>query len=243
VRIAVAQLRPAVGVVESNLARHLELAERATFHAAELVIFPELSMTGYEPNQAAELARYSSDSCFEELQRHSDRTGCSIGVGVPLRTAGLPQIANLLFRPGSERKVFTKMHLHPDEEPFFSRGVDSPPLILSEPPIALAICFELSVPEHTRRALDAGPMAYIASVAKTANGTREASDRLAELARASSIPVLMSNCLGFLDGSECVGGTSAWDRTGTLIARLDDEHEGIIVMDLESDFIVQETLG
>jgi predicted amidohydrolase len=48
-RIGAAQLRPVAGDVASNLAKHLELIDVAAALGADLVYFPELSLTGYEP--------------------------------------------------------------------------------------------------------------------------------------------------------------------------------------------------
>lgn len=101
-KIAVAQNRPVAGDVEHNVARHLALAGVAASNGAELVVFPELSLTGYEPKRAAEMARLPDDACFDELQALCNDNKVSIGVGVPLKTAGLPRISTLLFRPGRE---------------------------------------------------------------------------------------------------------------------------------------------
>ena len=46
-RVALVQLAPRLGVVDENLARHLELLEQARGESADLVVFPELGLTGY----------------------------------------------------------------------------------------------------------------------------------------------------------------------------------------------------
>ncbi len=46
-RVALAQIRPRLGDVQHNLQSHLEWIERAVHERAELVVFPELSLTGY----------------------------------------------------------------------------------------------------------------------------------------------------------------------------------------------------
>ena len=45
--IALAQIRPVLGDVSRNLAQHLEVIARAAEQGAHLVVFPELSLTGY----------------------------------------------------------------------------------------------------------------------------------------------------------------------------------------------------
>jgi predicted amidohydrolase len=46
-RIALAQLSPYLGDVERNVQKHLEWCERARSEKTEVIIFPELSLTGY----------------------------------------------------------------------------------------------------------------------------------------------------------------------------------------------------
>ena len=46
-KVAIAQISSVLGRVDKNLDRHLELIEKAASQKADLVIFPELSLTGY----------------------------------------------------------------------------------------------------------------------------------------------------------------------------------------------------
>ena len=241
-RLAVAQIRPSVGHVECNLDKHLTLIALASRLEARIIVFPELSLTGYEPSRAKEFERNPQDQCFEKIQHACNYHGAIIGVGVPLQTSVRPCIATLLFRPNSGPLIYSKEYLHPDEEPYFSKGSNPSSLIHLDPPIALAICFELSVPQHALRAHESGATAYIASVAKTASGVASAGNRLSDIAMEFSIPVAMANCLGVLDGAECRGRSSARNWIGDLIAQLDEEHEGVIVMDTETCDVVTSSL-
>ena len=155
-KIAVAQTRPFVGPVEANLAGHLALIELAVQRDARMIVFPELSLTGYEPQLAASLARSPNDECFERLQVTADQAGVTIAVGVPTPGHHLPRISTLIFRPASEVRVYSKQFLHADEQPFFEPGPTSDCLIHANPAIALAICYELSVPAHVQRAINSG---------------------------------------------------------------------------------------
>ena len=46
---------------------------------------------------------------------------------------------------------------------------------------------------------------------------------------------MMANCVGLLDGAECVGKSSAWSRSGKQLMQLNAEDEGILVLDYESE--------
>ena len=154
----------------------------------------------------------------------------------------MPKISTLLFRPGTTPILYSKQYLHIDEESFFHRGDDPDSTVYHDPKVALAICYELSVPEHCKRAFDSGAAVYVASAAKTQRGFDEASLRLAKIAETYSSIVMMSNCVGLLDGEECVGQSSAWGRNGTLLGQLDAVSDGVIVVDYQTEEFVIDLL-
>ena len=55
-KICIAQTQALKGNVRQNIQNHLQLIERAVELKSDLIIFPELSITGYEPELAKELA-------------------------------------------------------------------------------------------------------------------------------------------------------------------------------------------
>lgn len=238
-RIALVQTRPVRGDVAANLARHAELLEGALALGAELVVFPELSLTGYEPELAAELATAADDPRFDALQRTSDARGVTIALGAPIRAPPKPHIGLVLLQPRERRHVYAKRYLHADEEPYFTPGALSDGLLGTAPRVALAICYELSVPAHAEAALAAGVGVYLASAAKSAQGVEQTAARLSTLAREHGLATLLANSVGAAGGFECAGGTAAWNRRGELVARLGDAREGLLVFDTASEEVVR----
>lgn len=237
-RLAVAQTQSTIGCLEQNVAGHVALVRLAARHAAELIVFPELSLTGYDPSLANDLSRSCQDACFSQFQTLCNSANLSICLGFPLRTRGLPRISSLVLRPFAEPVLYSKQYLHPDEEPFFESGTNARVTIHDNPAVALAICYELSVPEHADRAFAAGAEAYMASAAKTASGLEPASQRLSGIAKQHSAIVMLANCTGGSADFLCAGNSSAWGRSGQLLARLDGESEGVIVVDYRSQEVV-----
>jgi len=230
-KICVAQTRPFTGDVQTNIEQHHRLIGEAASLGADMIIFPELSLTGYEPTLAVGLATSPDDHRFDTLQQLSTTAGVVIGVGMPtINVAGIC-ISMILFQPGNTRQIYSKKYLHADEEPFFVSGDNLSGLILHKTNAALAICYELSVPEHAEQAWKNGSSVYIASVAKTARGMDQASNRLSNVANTYSMTVLLSNCVGLCDGDLCAGRSAAWDNTGKLIGQLNDRDEGILIVD------------
>lgn len=230
-RICVAQSSPVAGDIQANIDRHLRLIDLAVMDSAELVVFPELSITGYEPTLARELAVEPNDRRFEVFQNVSDTRHISIGIGAPTQSSEGIRISLVLFQPGQHRRVLSKRHLHVSEEPFFVRGPESANLIGKSKKIALAICYELSVPEHAAKASRNSVEIYLASVADSVKDIDRVTKRLATIAQEHSMNVLMSNYVGTYNGYKAAGRTSAWTKDGVLLSQLDNQSEGFIVMD------------
>ncbi|MBT3603338.1 MAG: carbon-nitrogen hydrolase family protein, partial [Candidatus Latescibacteria bacterium] len=206
-KICVVQTKPVTGDIQSNIDRHKKFIALAVSNGANAIVFPELSLTGYEPELARELATDQEDSRFDGFQNLSDTERITIGVGVPIEIDAGICIGMIVFQPHQKRHTYFKKYLHVDEEPFFVDGQHSENLIGDKTHIALAICYELSVPEHAEGAFKNGAEIYIASVAKFAAGVEGAIERLSDIARTYSMTVFMSNSVGEADGGECAGQT------------------------------------
>ena len=125
---------------------------------------------------------------------------------------------------------------------FFINDKNSTGLIGSNPNLALAICYELSVPKHSEDAFNRGAEIYVASVAKNANGVEKAIKNLSEIGKKYSMTVLMSNCIGQSGGYECGGKSSIWNKEGALLGQLDDSSEGILIIDTKTNQIFEKTI-
>lgn len=259
-KIGIVQMQPVSGDVAANLASHQRWTSLAVEQGVDLLVFPELSLTGYEPSLAQALATTKEDERFEGLQRMSDRYGIWIGAGMPIKedaagsvpggegvTAGdrgregviagdkggreRVQIGMVIFRPDEERIVYAKQYLHADEQPFFVPGKEQVFLSLDDHKIALAICYELSVADHSANAYSHRADIYLASVAKTAAGVDKAMDVLSGIACTYSMTVLMVNSVGPCDDGECAGGSMVIDNGGEVMAAMSEVDEGMLVYD------------
>jgi predicted amidohydrolase len=241
-KICVAQTRPVKGDIQKNIVKHKELINFAVSDYADMIIFPELSLTGYEPELSKELATDENDSRFDDFQKISNTSRIIIGVGVPIKHNAGICIGMVLFQPGKAREVYIKKYLHADEEAFFVSGQNFIGLLSNENKIALAICYELSVPEHSEHAFKNGAEIYIASVAKSVSGVEKAIETLAGIANKYSMTVLLSNCVGPCDNFESGGKSSVWNSKGILAGQLSNMHEGIIFFDTDTEEIIEKVI-
>lgn len=228
-KICIAQMRSIKGEIQTNITHHQKLIKLALQQHANFIIFPELSITGYEPTLAAELAMSLEDNRLDIFQKISDDTKMSIGIGAPIKSERGVYISLVIFQPNQARQIYSKKFLHPDEEAFFTSGENNTVDLPNN--IALAICYELCVPEHSLNAFSNGAKIYIASVAKSMSGYEKSSKILSNIAEKYSMTVLIANAIGYCDNFECVGKTAAWDNKGRLLVQLDSTHEGILVVD------------
>jgi len=237
-KICLAQAMAVKGDVNANLDNHKKLIERAVPHRADFIVFPELSLTGYEPALANGLATSKDDKRFDELQGLSDSNKLIIGAGMPIKTDDGIMIGMIIFQPFQPRKTYFKQYIHPDEEPYFIKGAYQS--VLNETNIALAICFEISVPAHAEQAHNNGAEIYIASVAKTVDGMNKAIDSLSATANRYSMTVLVSNCVGECEGKKAGGRSSVWNNKGMLLEQLNEKDEGLIIFDTDSQGVIKE---
>ena len=237
-----AQTKPVTGNIEANIEKHLLFIDRAISHGADLIIFSELSLTGYEPTLARTLATQTDDSRFNAFQNISDKARVVIGVGVPTQVKERLFISMILFRPNVKPLVYSKKYLHADEDPFFVSGVNFPSLKVNKTTIGLAICYELSIPDHSSAAYKSGAEVYVASVAKFAKGVESASKTLSDISIKYSIPSMMINAVGPADNGMCTGNSALWDARGQLVGQLSSSEEGLIMYDTASGAVMEETM-
>jgi len=233
--ICLAQTKSEKGNIKSNIENHLKWIDLAISNKADLIVFPELSLTGYEPELAKQLASDQNDPRLNGFQRTSDRTGITIGIGLPTKSDLGILITMVLIRPNGSKELYSKQKLHADERPYFVQASGQLILTIKETKIAPAICYESLQPEHAEHANSLGADIYLASVAKSQTGIDKAFAHFPKIAKKYAMPVLMANCVGFCDNFESAGQTSIWDKNGILIGQLDKKSEGILIFDTETN--------
>lgn len=232
-KLALVQMQSVTGDILQNSQKHLAFIQQVNH--ADFVLFPELSLTGYEPTLAEQLAISLDDTRLDRFQTLAETYQMTIALGAPLQTAHGVMISLLIFQPHQPRAVYAKQHLHEDETPFFVAGAPTNALFGQNASLALAICYELSVAQHAEQAYQNGAGGYVASVAKFSQGVQAAHQRLATIAQTYKMWVCMCNGVGEADGGVCAGGTAVWNPHGTLLAQLDESQEAILIFDTQTE--------
>lgn len=241
-KICLAQTKPIKGQVELNQITQEKFIKLANKKGADLIIFPELSLTGYEPRLAQGLSMDHQSKNFEKFQLLADKLAIIIISSAPLKTSNGPSISSIIFQPFKQMEIYSKRFLHEDELPYFVCGERPVFINTAEQKISLAICYEISVPAHAEEASNKNATIYLASVAKTKKGMELAYQGLPEIAKKYSMQVLICNSIGFQDNFEATGSSAVWNQDGELITCLDNLHEGILIYDTESQSAVVEKI-
>ncbi|WP_109513523.1 carbon-nitrogen hydrolase family protein [Pseudomonas ovata] len=161
-RIALYQCPPLPLDIDANLARLARQAEAAAQQGAQLLVCPEMFLTGYNIGAAAvqRLAQPAEGEAARQIARIARHTGVAIAYGYPERgeDGRLYNAAQLIDAHGNRLGNYRKTHLFGDlDKNMFSAGDDQFPLIeLDGWRLGLLICYDVEFPEAVRRLALAG---------------------------------------------------------------------------------------
>ena len=229
--LAAAQTLSLAGDVPANLQRHLAFMQAAAEQGVQLLVFPELSLTGYEPALAAQLAIAPEDALLAPLREMAQELRMTAVVGMPIRLAPATGVfvAALVLGADGSLEVYTKQHLHPGEEVAFVAGQGGAALEWADDRIALAVCADFSHASHPRLAAEAGATVYAAGVLISEGGYATDSALLQGYAAEHRMLVLMANHGGPSGGYTCAGRSAIWSADGTLLADVPGIGEALVI--------------
>lgn len=217
--LCAAQMSSIAGDLHANIERHLQFMRHAAQQRVGFLLFPELSLTGYEPSLARELALAPDAALLQPLRDLAKHAAMTTVVGVPLRQPGSDAIliGALIFGADGSQAVYTKQHLHPGEEVVFSQGSGGAMLNIDGEPIALSICADFTHASHVHAAVTSGAGIYATGVLISENGYPHDSQLLQGYAREHALGVLMANHGGPSGGWACAGRSAFWAAGGEQV--------------------------
>lgn len=216
VTISLAQAPVVRGALQENLAQHIHMIEKSAQNDADLVVFPELSLTGYELDLAQELAFVKNSPILKELSQSAVNNDIIVIAGAPLasETNAKPTIGAVICFPDGSMHFYSKQYLHEGEDKFCSNGSTDYFLHINGNKIALAVCADFVSPEHSQRAAELGADIYVASALISENGFATDAKILSGIASKYSFPVLLSNHISTTGGWTTCGNNSIWNQNG-----------------------------
>ncbi len=239
--LAVAQTASVRGDVESNVETHARFAEAAARHDARIIVFPELSLTGYEPDIAATHMLTAEDPRLNPLIEIARKHAITIVAGAPYRSPRGLHIAALVIQPEAVR-VYTKHHLHSGEEAYFVPGTMGLQIGVEGERVSFAVCADTTHPEHAEAAARAGATVYAAGVFITPTGIEVDSAQLRGYARSHRMTVLMANYASPSGGFPTAGRSAVWDKRGERVVEAPSSGEALLLVHGEGEKLVGEVI-
>lgn len=194
-----------------------------------MLVFPELSLIGYDFGFASAVAMGPEDPRLGRLIRASRSNKVTVMAGAAVQGEERPCIGAFIFSPTGEVATCTKEFLHPGEEVAYQPGRGGPPVLLGGESIALAICADTAHPEHAQAAAARGATIYAAGSLITPEGYAKDASRLHAYARKHSMLVLLANHVGSSGGLIAAGRSAVWEAGGDLLTEGPTETEVMVI--------------
>ncbi|MDD5151551.1 MAG: carbon-nitrogen hydrolase family protein [Flavobacterium sp.] len=230
--LAAAQTKPKRGDIDANLLDHYRLIKLAAVNGAQLILFPELSITGYEREDAARLAFTANDTRLDHLKKLATENKITIIAGAPINIESNLFLGEFCITPDNFVSIYTKQFLHTGEEIYYKSSFDYNPILkIEDERISCAICADIDHQQHPENASKNNSSTYIASIFFSPNGIPQAHQSLQNYACQFKMNVLMANFGGDSYGSPSGGRSAFWNNKGELIAQMEDTSSGLLVLE------------
>jgi NAD+ synthase len=240
-RIALAQLNPVVGDIAGNLKR--ARAARAQAAGADVILFSELFIVGYSPEDLVLKPALQEDAraAVEELARDTGDGGPAVLMGTPWVEDGKLYNAMLLLEGGRIAGKRFKVDLPNygvfDEKRVFAAGPSPKPLTLGGVQLGVPICEDIWKQEVTAALADSG--AEILCVPNGSPFEAGKEDVRLELAKSrvaeSGLPLIYLNQLGGQDEVVYDGASFVMNTDGQVALALPGWQERVVVTEWRRD--------
>lgn len=253
-RIAALQARSVVGEVaadtrreaaDANLAALDDAAARAAQEGADVIVTPELFVTGYAPNRLHDVDPNLQIHVTQELAAIARRHRIAVLASYPevefLGAADQAQqfIAATLFTADGESALhYRKVNLFDDDEArAFTAGTDAPTCVeIAGMRVAVVICFDVEYPETVRAAALAGADVVLAPTALTPGFDDVPNLLVRARALENGLAIAYVNHAGVEDGLTLAGGSVIVGPDGGVLAQ-GDASPDLLIADVTPDAV------
>lgn len=254
-KVALAQINTTVGDLAGNEAKILAAYERSLTAGVDLVVFPELTTTGYPPRDLLLKKNFVAQNLemLRRLAKASKKTAMLVGfVGENKSGPGRPVNNSVALLQGGQIVTTRVKTLLPtydvfDEDRYFEPATENAPVDFCGQKLGLTVCEDIWNDEDfwpERRYRKNPPIELAQAGAKILFNVSASPwhvgkndvrfNMLSSLAKKAQAPVVFCNLVGGNDEVIFDGGSMVFDANGALIAKADVFRE---------DFVIAETEG
>ncbi|MBM4267414.1 MAG: carbon-nitrogen hydrolase family protein [Deltaproteobacteria bacterium] len=240
--LAAAQIVPIRGDVGANLAAHVRAIHAAASEGARVLVFPELSLTGYELDLGERLAFTADDARLAPLRDLATAKQITLVVGAPVRLGEKLHIGAFLLSADGAIDVYTKHHLGafsadanlggpipPPESDAFVPGDRNPLVHFDGHTAAVAVCADIHGAPHAGNAARRGASTYLAGMFVIPAHLEFDLLRLRDIATKHAMAVVFANFGGPTGGLPAAGGSAILSPSGEVLVQLPPSGSGIAI--------------
>jgi NAD+ synthase (glutamine-hydrolysing) len=238
-RLALAQIDPVVGDLEGNRDLIVGKIDEARAAGADLVLLPELAVTGYPPEDLLLRPGFVRAAQATVGRIAAETRGIVALVGVPLFDGALYNACAICV-DGGVTGWAKKWHLPNygvfDEKRYFTSGTELMLVDVARMKVGITICEDMWVPGPPTTELAAAGAELIVNLSASPFHVGRAQEREAIFvarARESGVRVALCNAVGGQDELIFDGHSLLIERDGTVLARAPGFEEALVVLDLE----------
>ena len=235
-KIAVAQISCTPGEVSANLRKIRDFAAQGKEAGAEMIVFPEMSDTGYSMTAIREKAAGWNEGAVPELRQIAHDLGLTIISGVSEKVGESIYNSQVVINGAGEIVArYRKTHLFAPvgEDKCCTPGQELVSFTEGDWRFGLTICYDLRFPE-IYRALAVEQEVNVFIVSSAWPFPRVEHLRILALARAieNQSYLVLSNRVGKDDGARFCGGSTIIDPAGIVRAAASPDREELVVAEL-----------
>lgn len=241
IKVALAQISSKRENKKANLQKIEEFTLKAKKQGANLVVFPELSLTGYVlHDQVYELAEEIPGPSIKRVEDLAKRTGMHVVFGMPeLSEKTKATIFNTAVMVGPKgfigkyRKRYLPTHSVFEEKRYFRQGYQTAAFKTSIGNIGLLICYDIFFPEICRLTRLKGAELIVCISASPA--VRRGYFEILTAARALENTAFLAyvNLSGVEDGLQFWGGSRLVGPTGDLLVKAKYDEQDFVVCEID----------
>ena len=242
-KVAVAQISCSLGDPESNLSKVRDFSRRAREAGTELIVFPEMTDTGYSMPVIQKYANQWKNGFVPGLQQIARERSIAVVIGVSERDGSSIYNSQVLIDANGEILAkYRKTHLYAvapvEEQTCFTPGDTCASFVLGDLRFGFSICYDLRFPEMYRKLVtDQNVGAFLISSAWPF--PRDEHFRVLAQARAieNQSYVIASNRVGKDDELWFCGNSAIIDPRGIIVAAASPDREELIHADVSEELV------
>ncbi len=248
VRVGLAQVNPTVGAIEANARMVVDWMARARLAGCDIVAFPELTLTGYPPEDLLFKPAFIEANLRALAEVSKQSRGMTAILGFVDKRDDIFNAAALLH-DGAHAGTYHKQYLPNygvfDENRYFQSGTESPVFTLGETTIAANICEDIWYPTGptTLQALSGAELVVTINASPYHAGKAQFREKLLATRASDDIVCLaFVNTVGGQDELVFDGHSFIFNEKGEVLARGRAFEEDLVVADVDLDQVFRARL-